>query len=260
MTLSSKFLPVFINNALEDARELLPRLLTGSAGWRQALAFCQHLRLAGVGGLFLTGTSEPLHLRLHQSGRAFASFLSRTPVDSQLTSQCLPFFDAVAAGDLQAAQQVARHARHSWAQGEEYEEDFLFVELLMQRFFLGAPPAECEALQEHYERALQGAEDPRLGICQALLTSDSRRFTEGLALFLSERRNRYVRLATRERIAPELAATEGHFSVEGLALLRLAEQQGLETPESCLHVPSIARELPAVRFEPDSWQHLDDLE
>lgn len=260
MSLPSEFLPVFVHNALGDAAELLPAVRAGKVSWRKMLEFCQHLRLAGIGTLFLEGTSEGLLLRLSQSGRAFGHFLAHATVESKRTSQCAPFFDAVAAGDFEGATEVARHARREWVQGEEYEEDFLFVELLMQHFFLGAEPPRCEVLLARYEKALQGAEDVRWGICKALLESDGKAFGEALSLFLSERADQLRRQVKKDRLAPELAATIGHFCVEGLALVRLAERQGLPTEEDYLHVPSIAREPLPGTVHADSWLRLDEMD
>ncbi|MFY2561078.1 Imm49 family immunity protein [Corallococcus terminator] len=258
MSLSSEFLPVYVHNALGDASELLPDLRGGKASWRQALDFCGSLRLAGIGSLFLDGDSEGLLTRLAQSGRAFAFALSKLDDGSKRTSQCLPFFDAVAAGDFEGATRVARQARRHWAQGEEYEEDFLFVELLMQRFFLEAERSSCEALLVRYEQALQGTEDVRWGLVKALLEEDGAAFGAALSLYLSERRDRIQRQVKKERMPPELAVTEGYFSVEGLALVRLAERVGLETDEDYLHIPSTAREPLPASFREDSWLKLDE--
>jgi len=167
----------------------------------------------------------------------------------------------VAAGDFEGAGEVARHARRTWAQGEEYEEDFLFVELLMQHFFLGADRARCEAMLVRYERALQGAtQDLRLDICKALLEPDAQSFGEALGRFLSERHDRLARQVKEESLAPELAATEALLCVEGLALVGLAERKGLETDEDYLQVPSIARGPFPVGVAGDSWMRLDEEE
>ncbi|MCY1034029.1 Imm49 family immunity protein [Corallococcus sp. BB11-1] len=257
MTLPSEFLPVFVHNALGDAAELLPAVRAGTISWRKMMEFCQHLRLAGIGSLFLEGTSEGLLLRLFQSGRAFGHYLTHA-VDAPIrTSQCAPFFDAVAADDVEGATLVARHARRAWVQGEEYAEDFYFVELLMQHFFLGAEPHQCEGLLARYEQALKGAEDARWGICKALLESDGKAFGESLSLFLSERADHFQRQVRKDRLAPELAVTVAHFCVEGLALVRLAERKGLPTEEDYLHVPSIAREPLPSTARADSWLQLD---
>jgi hypothetical protein len=59
-------------------------------------------------------------------------------------------------------------------------------------------------------------------------------------------------------MAPEAAATVGRLCVEGLALVRLAERQGMPTREGYLHVPSVAREPFAGAVRADSWLHLDE--
>ncbi|WP_434388721.1 hypothetical protein [Melittangium boletus] len=258
MTLPSEFLPVFVHNALGDATEMLPAVRVGKVPWRKMLEFCEHLRIAGIGSLFLEGTSEGLLRRLSQSGRAFGHFLASVPEASKRTSQCAPFFDSVAADDFEGAAQVARHASRKWVQGVEYEEDFLFVELLMQHFFLGADLARCQALLARYEQTLQGADDVRWGICKALLEADAKAFDAGLEIFLSECNDRLKRQVKRELLLPEAATTVGQLSVEGLALVRLAERKGLPTQEDYLHVPSIAREPFPGAVQPDSWQHLNE--
>lgn len=255
MTMPSEFLPAFIQNATADNEELLPELLGGRVQWEVLLTFCRNFRIIGTGLLFLGGTAERFLSCLHHSGRAFAHFLEKMDEDSKLTSRCLPFFDAVAAGDSEGASQVARHARRTWARGLEYEEDFLFVEFLMQHFFLGASQADCAALLERYERSLQGTDDCRLELCRALLVKDSRMFESSLERFLSERRDAMDEAEDSGRLAPEVFATEGHLSVEGLALVRLAEHKGMDTQEDYLHVPSVARR-PASRLPaPDAWRY-----
>lgn len=255
MTMPSEFLPVFVQNALADNEEFLPELLAGEVTWESVLSLCQNFRIAGIGLLFMTGTAERFHPFLHHSGRAFAHFLGTLGDDAKLTSQCLPFFDAVAAGDDEGAALVARQARRDWRSGLEYEEDFLFVEFLMQHFFLGAPVDKCAALLMRYKTALQGAEDCRLTLCGALLESDSRAFEDSLERFLSERRDAMEDGETRGFVSSEVLATEGHLSVEGLALVSLAERKGLETREDYLHLPSVARHAIARPPPPEAWKH-----
>ncbi|MFY0562676.1 Imm49 family immunity protein [Archangium lansingense] len=168
-----------------------------------------------------------------------------------------PFFDAVAAGDYEGAALIARHSRRSWAQGEEYEEDFLFVDFLMKLFFLDAPARDCEALLERYEACLQGAEDLRLDICKALLSADSEAFNEALERFLEARKDSLEEMAETQTFPEEMRATEWNLSVEGVALARLAERKGLRTEEEYLHVPSLAREDEPMSFHEDSWKDID---
>ncbi|HLL54430.1 MAG TPA: immunity 49 family protein [Myxococcaceae bacterium] len=254
--MSSVYLPVFVQNALEDNLEMLPAIHRG-ASLRSVLAFCQNFRIAAIGKLLIGGSPAQFRHHLHQSGRAFAHFLASAPEDAKLGSKTMPFFDAVAAGDLEAAEIIARHSRRGWRQGKEYPEDFYFPEFLMQHAFLGAPVAEREAMLQRYEQALEGSEDLRLDVCQALLAGDSDAFDEALRLYLESRNDEWAELVESETLAPEAAATEGHVSVEGLALVRLAERQGLRTEPDYLHVPSLGRRGRAPSFEADSWLRID---
>jgi hypothetical protein len=251
--MAPEHLPIHIRNALKENRDVLPRALAGQLSFRGMLAFCGNFRIAGIATLFLTGLPEGLHRRLHRSGRAFLHYLQQVPEDALRTSQALPFFDALGAGDFDGAAGIARRSRRTWAQDVEYEEDFLFVEFLMQHFFLDAGPAQGEALLERYEKALQGAEDIRLELCRALLHSQEENFNQSLERFLSERRDRLEELSEGRTVADELLATEWSFSVEGLALVRLAERKSIPTEVEYLHVPSIARELPPGPLPADAW-------
>ncbi|NMO14692.1 immunity 49 family protein [Pyxidicoccus fallax] len=241
---------------MSENERLIHHVLGERPSSKAVLDVCRNFRMAGICSLFLHGTPEDFHWRLHQGARCYAHFLPRFDEGSTLTSRALPFFDAVAVQDLEAAHGIARHSRRTWGEGLEYEEDFLFVEFLMRHFFLETPDAECHRLLERYEEALRGAEDFRLGVCKALLESDTESFGAALTDFLRERRDRLAGVASRGHMEEELLATEGQLSVEGLALVRLAEQKGIATEVDYLHVPSIAREPPSRTFQPKSWRQV----
>ncbi|WNZ62050.1 Imm49 family immunity protein [Myxococcus sp. MxC21-1] len=255
--MASRFLPAVIENALHQNRALRRVLVRGAGRSRHILTFCDNFRVAGIGSLFLTGTSEPFLHNLHQSGRAFAHYLRNAGNADVRLSLSRPFFDAVGVGDFDGAALIARHARRSWAQGEEYEEDFLFIEFLIQHGVLAAPVSACEDLLARYERVLSGAEDLRLDVCRTLLQADSDAFNQALALFLSDRKDRLEAQAETTPFPEEFLATEWNFSLEGLALARLAERNGLETEEDYLHIPSLARAPDRTRPGDDSWMEVD---
>lgn len=256
--MTSGFLPVFVQNALEDNEELLPDLVEGRADFRTVLEFCQNFRMAGIGALFLGSAPKVFRQLLHHGGRAYVHFLGYADPGTTLTSKAEPFFDAVAAGDFDGAGLIARNSRRDWARAEEYEEDFLFVEFLMQQFFLGGTPRAGEDMLERYEAALQGSEDARLPVCRALLGGDADDFNASLTQYLSERGDLLAKLEDGEALMEEEAATEGNLNVEGLALVRLAEHKGLKTERDYLHVPSVARKGGRVSFSPDAWKKLWD--
>ncbi|MFP2958305.1 Imm49 family immunity protein [Myxococcus sp. 1LA] len=255
--MASRFLPAVIENALHQNRALRRVLVRGAGSARHILTFCDNLRLAGIGALFLTGTSAPFLRRLQQSGRAFAHHLREVGSADLRLSRSRPLFDAVGAGDFHGAALIAQRARRTWTQGEEYEEDFLFVEFLIQHGVLEAPVAACEELLVRYERALRGAEDLRFDVCRALLQADSEGFNQALGVFLSERKDRLEAQARTAPFPEEFLATEWSFSLEGLVLVRLAERNGMETEEDYLHIPSLAREPHRTPLGEDAWMDAD---
>lgn len=250
----SEFLPVFASNALGEAAERAAQVARGRATLDDVLALCRCFRVAGIATLFLEGTADALQTCLSMSGRAYGAWLAAAPDEAKVTGLGLPLLDAVAAGDLDAAAEIARRSRHAWAKGEEYEEDFLFHEFLMRRFFLDAPAADCDALLARWKAALQGSADPRLDVCRALHGSDAKAFARALPRFLRERADDLREAAEGGGVAPERVATEGELSVEGVALARLADRIGIATEEDYRHVPSTAREVPRGPFDPDAWK------
>ncbi|ATB39511.1 hypothetical protein CYFUS_004955 [Cystobacter fuscus] len=93
------------------------------------------------------------------------------------------------------------------------------------------------------------------GCRPALVTRDAEDFEESLKGFLSERGDRFESNADSE--SPERLATEALLSVEGLALVRLAEREGFPLAEDYLHVPSVALEGRAPSLGPNSWRRLE---
>src|SRR5262249_45286726 len=152
-------------------------------------------------------------------------------------SLAMPFLDGLAADDQEAARAIARGSSHSHSPRDEYEEDFLFVEFVMQRFVLECAASVAEQLLARWRAGLRGVEDPRLDACKALHEADAERFDSGLRAFLQERSDTLEERIAGGSVPLELASTEGYLSVEGLALLRIADRLRLQTEEEYLHVP-----------------------
>lgn len=254
--MTSQFLPVHVSNALGELEELVPVLEAGRMSLDEVLRLCRLYRIAGIGSLFLEGEPDELQHRLAQSGRAFVHWSERAPDDQKVASLALPFFDAVAAGDLDGAAAIARSSRRTHARGEEYEEDFLFVEYLMQRFFLRADAAKLEKLVERWDEALQGADDPRLDLCRAVEEQKGRAAGQALTRFLEDREDTFKEQADSESVDLDVADTEASFSVEGVALARLADSLGLRIGAELPFVPGVARKAKPVQVAPDVWRKL----
>jgi hypothetical protein len=250
----SQYLPVFKENAEGDIAELLPKAVQGKLGRRDTLFFCQIHRIAGIASLLLEGDVEGFLRHLQQSGRAFLDFLKHEADERKVTNQAAPFLDAIAALDLACAREIAQYARSTWNPQEEYEDDFLYVYFLMSQFFLNGTQAEGQALLNRYEALLAGDDDSRYQLCQAFFKNDAPGFEAAMRSLLEHEKERFGKLIRSEVIAQESAATEAKLNVEGLALLRLAQQRGFPTQNNYLFIPSLARKAPMQPYDPDAWK------
>ncbi|MBM4061842.1 MAG: hypothetical protein FJ265_12215 [Planctomycetes bacterium] len=253
----SELLPAYVLAALEENEERLPDLLRSPRRLRVVLAACERFRVAAIGQLFLAGTSRLFLRRLHQSARLFAEALPLLPEEQRYTGRARPFLDAIAACDEDAARCIAQCCRRTWAKGEEFEEDFLFHELLMQLTQFGASQTDCLAILSRYEAALADTPDARLAVLRSLVGSDAGAFDETIRAFLAER---IAALDAREQagsVPGELLATEWHLSVEGVALVRIARARGMDTDRDYPHVPSVALETPESAWDPSGWRLVD---
>jgi hypothetical protein len=249
-------LAIYARNAIGENLDLLPALDHSKASAEDFRLFCANLRLAAIADLLLTGKPGTFRLRLHWSGRAFLHGLQRLgKLRAAPFSEATPFIDALAAGDLDTAREIAGKTRRRWCQGEEYEEEFLFHEVLAQ-LELGAERASLDKLLERWEAALQGSSDPRLAICRALVRSDAKGFSPALRAYLKARKAELDASAYDGQLSPELAMTEGRVSLVGVALARIADRRGLAIASEYLHVPALARDQARLAWRPDAWRRM----
>jgi hypothetical protein len=251
----SDLLPGYVEAALEMNAELFPLLLTpGRPKRSMLLAACSECRVAGIGRMFLEANPDPFHFRLHQSARLYATCIPRIPASDRPTSNASPFFDAVAAVDEVAAAAIARGSAHSLLPDLEYEEEFWFVEVLMQRFFLGKSAADCAPMLERYEECLNGTRDARLPVVRALVDPASENFDDVFVDYAADRANFVEERAALTSVTGAYRATELHLSVEGVALVRLAQRAGIETRSEYQHVPALPLEDPLRVYTDSDWQ------
>jgi hypothetical protein len=239
---------------------------------RLCTQICRYFRAIGTCELLIRGDTDAFFHGLLRSALTWRWYLEQSLEEGALgdparkASFIAPFADALAASRPRLATRLAELAPREWRPDYEYEDDYLFARFLFSAS-QGDEPREGELteLLERWERVLEGGEDPRLPVCQALASRDSANFD---VAFLALAHDRDARFAARAK--PEvdgIAAADYDFVpnwriwVEGLALLRLAEQRGLELRAEYPSCPSIARaqeytELPASSFPPNT---LDEL-
>ncbi|OJH39241.1 Imm49 family immunity protein [Cystobacter ferrugineus] len=248
-------LPLIEKNSIIQLQEVLPRVLAGEVTQAQMMSVCALYRRTGIARMFLSGLPDGFFEELSRSARALLFFLQSKDDLAKTTSRSEPFFDAIVCGDSEAERAIARSSRTTWNPGEEYEDDFLYARLLMERFTLEIPPPQLEAKLDRYAAFLGNGEDPRLDLCRALVATDAELFEESLGRLLDARTRELRKKIEAERLPPDDVTTTAHLSVEVLALLRLAERAGLTPREHYPLAPSVARRIHRARLPPrDSWR------
>jgi hypothetical protein len=252
--MSADILPVLLNNADLEILLARPDMLSGAGSWQDVLQFCRQFRMKGIASLLLTGSASPFRLELSKSAHAFLHSLAHLRDVEQATGRGLPFFDAVAALDLDCARAIARASRQDWNPDRELEDEFLYVFLLMKRYILNAPEPECTAIHNRWFALLNGEEDVKLELCDCLENGDAEGFDHALSRWLDEQQDEYAQLIDSDALHPDVAVTEARISVEGLALVRLAEARGLKLDANYPLIPALARTTSPLRFDPDAWK------
>jgi hypothetical protein len=250
-------LSVFVSNADGDVQDALPDVLAGRLGLNAVLAFCQHFRIKGLATLRLGGSSDALFAELDKSGHAFLHFLGTAGEDQQATSRHLPFFDALAAADLPCARGIALHSRRTFNPDREYEDDFLFMRLLMQLVLAPDRPDAGRRLLDRHRQVTDRDDSAEHALAAALLDRDAASFRRALGQHLEAERAHLRQLVAREKLEEEVAATAPYLSVPGLALVRLAELRGLRVPRRQKGLSSLAQAVRTATpgaFPPEAWR------
>ncbi|HEX5753086.1 MAG TPA: hypothetical protein VFZ09_43195 [Archangium sp.] len=234
---------------LADAKlpiELAGEFCEETTSLRRVLAICRLLREADVDGF---------HHELLRSALSRRYYLTRCQRESYadyftVASRTEPFFDALAAGSLALARELARLAVPGPREGEEYPEDYHYANLLNRYLLLDGQDktGELERLLITLEAHQSGA---RVDLCQSLLAHDGRAFEAAFQALLEERANEVARWEARVMDTAS-AITNAYVFIEGLAWMRLAEhtRSPLLSLEECRFCPALAR-MPMERPFPD---------
>ena len=263
-----------LQTAIDNARYLLgaaiPSLADGKFDGVRAHGVAALFRSRGIGELLLYGVSDPLLAAQMQSVSAYLFALQRPEDgDEKVTSLGGCFWDAVSAQYWDAAREIALLSSMSHNPKREHEDDFLYVAFLMQRYLLApsvdAPVEQVRAHKqaqiqrlERWEQVLEGAVDPRLDLCHALCDRDDSAFADALVSMADQRDKALLSRHKMGALTEEDLAWLLPIWPEGLALLRLAERDGLAVAELAVpRVPPVIRVDNPYIYDPDAWRSID---
>ncbi|MBU8897963.1 hypothetical protein DRW03_32675 [Corallococcus sp. H22C18031201] len=216
-------------------------------------------RILGICALLQDLNGEQFATLLCKSGLARLNLLRRAAAEVPAPGPLLAiskdtgFVAALAAGDLDTAHLIASHSPKTFAQGVEYEEDFLFFHF-QQRLL--STPGDKTALQDildRWTRLVKGEPTAYLAVCEALLDMNEDAFCAGLDAVLETRKANIQQYRKQLDFDQEIDATEGKVYLNGLALVRLAQSRKLAAPERLDLIPRLAREASCRPMQEDAW-------
>ncbi len=151
------------------------------------------------------------------------------------------FFDAIVAGDLNAAKTIAHLSATTLVAGEA-EEDHYYGRVLYKLFDDSSTTSELPELLREFSQAEEGVESVRLDVVKALIANDSIRFHVAFEALSADFEDSVVNGYTPppELVEP-VPLEQSLIFIEGLAILALATRRGLETKAEYPHCPTAAR-------------------
>ncbi len=242
---------------VEEGLELLQG---GDYDPEDVLRLCRHERQRACANLLLYLDTAGFQEGLQRAALAYLHLLQRRAKLQDpdpywfARSAGVPYLDALAANDRALAAEVAAQSTATHTRDMEDEDDFAYFVALAE---LAAPrpdPSRVQAALEAYERALRGAESPRLDALRAIRAGDADGFGAALGALLRAWRERVEEERSTGMADPYFANVEAHVCVEGLALVQLARWYGLATESEYPSLPGPALALEASAGRPDLWR------
>jgi hypothetical protein len=205
------------------------------------------LRTLAIIALLAHADTDRFHHNLIRSGRTREAYLSRVRNAGLLedhhraSGRVAPLMDALASGELALVRRIVALSPTEWLQGHEYEDDYCYAQLVHGLLDDASSTTTLQPILDRFDGYLDGKSSARLDVCRALAARDQAEFDRSFGALLEERELLIESDRRRGRVEePEIVA-QHHVFVEGLAVLRLAEQRGLVTEPDYPYCPSLAR-------------------
>jgi hypothetical protein len=225
-----------------------PRYPIGALGAVSVQA-CAKLRTLAIIALVTEADHRAYTHNLVRSGRCRLSYLQRlrdSGHEDRLYSgaaRVQPFLDAVAAADFELARQIAALSRSECLPACEYEDDFCHAQVAHAIVAPVSDVKRIDALFARWETALQGQPDPRFAVMRALAQRDAPAFDPAFEALVQHRADTIEQDRARGAIEEHDTVAARQLDVDGLALLRMALQLGLQTQQEYAGCPSIALQV-----------------
>jgi hypothetical protein len=253
--MGSHYAPLAVKNAGYELERFVPDVLIQPPSAESYSYISRLYRRVAVGTLLCTGHPGEFYEYLFDSSRAFLHFVRTAAETEKVTSQAEAFLDAIACRDEEGARGIAEASRRTLNHGKEYEEDFLYLSLLMKWAYLDSSEPELGTLLEEWRRYTEENPDTRFDVCRALLASDQATFDAAIETAIQDKVDDWEAQREAELLDPDDASTICRVSTEVLAWIELATRNGLRVKPEYRLAPSTARQFHCIASrDPDHWR------
>jgi len=252
-----QYLPLSVKNVSITLEDILGAMKE-TPSWEYKSLYFDRIsslyRQLGIGEFLLTDDETYLHEHLQLGIQAYTEFLQNANPSEIAISKILIFFDAVCLGDVELMAGIARFAPTTRNPRKEYEEDFLYMRILMDYFALQKTADDIAPLMKEFESLHVDYPDQRYSLLLALFNKDSSGFADALEVLIDERAEQYSDGGDLYKGTQDEASILTHMSTEVVAWIKLAKQQDLAVAQEYKLAPSTAMADCALPFPaPRSW-------
>ena len=214
---------------------------------RLSIELSEKLRALAVIVLLSDANSDRYYHNLIRSAKSRLIYLERLKKEAidndhhQSSGRYNALLDAVAAGEFDLAKRIVSLSPREWCNGHEYEDDYCYAQILHRLVQDTPPTAEIQALLTQFAAYLDGEPNARFEVCKALMEKDETSFDETFEALLAAQEMQIEQNKERGQLEEPIVIANRLVFVEGLAILRLADKQGLKTQSEYRYCPSLAR-------------------
>jgi hypothetical protein len=217
---------------------------------------CAYYQGVGICELLLDAEVDAFFHHMIRSARARLWLLRRAQGQAGFPEKILKpgntrgLWGAILSKEWGLARDIAELSSRRWNPKVEYEEDFRYADFV-HRVVAGDSIDVQRGLLDHYARALEGDEPPRLRLGRGLVSGDAGGAADAFSDLIDDRRRELEEIETKTLMGTdELFAPLSAIYVEGLAWLRLLERAGIPTASDYAYCPSLARVAQFAAYTP----------
>lgn len=160
----------------------------------------------------------------------------------QASARYRPLLDAVAVGRWDLAQQIVSLSPTEMKIGHEYTDDFCFAQLISNIVAGESGRRLNTELLDMFETYLDGEVDSKLELARSLIELNQKKFDNAFGNFLDARTDEIEFLTCNGQMESARSSANRLVFVDGLAIIQIADKQGLNTEDEYKYCPSSGRD------------------